>query len=68
MFFGCRRCIAKKHKHVTLTVKFHHNGDYENWTFNGDMPINECLAIVEMKLKADYDLNLSGLDEINIEL
>ena len=68
MFFGCRRCIANEYKDVTLTIKFHHNGDFEHWTFNGTMPINECLAMLRMQLKSEYDLELSALDEIYLNL
>ena len=41
---------------------------YEHWTFNGTMPINECLAMLRMQLKSEYDLELSALDEIYLNL
>ena len=45
MFFGCRRCIANEYKDVTLTIKFHHNGDFEHWTFTQDWGLKLFLEI-----------------------
>jgi hypothetical protein len=68
MFFGCRRCIANEHKDVTLTIRYHDSCDVEHYVFDATMPIAECYATLKIKLKADYGIELSALDEITLDM
>lgn len=68
MFFGCRRCIANKHKDITLTVHYHHNNDYEHFVFDATLPISECYAMLKINIKAQYGIELSDLDTITLDM
>jgi len=68
MFFGCRRCISNKYKDITLTVHYHHNGDYEHFVFDAKLPVSECYAMLKIHIKAQYDIELSDLDTITLDM